>query len=94
VRAVIAAHIPAGVVALLAGTGILALRGEPDAIRALQGQTSVGLPSPTAWNGTSTINVSAGGKDVELTLLAVGAEREWTAAGSARSAASPAPPRR
>jgi aconitate hydratase len=94
VRAVIASHIPAGVVALLAGTGILALRAEPDTIRALQGQPSLGLPSPAEWNGTSTISVSAGGKDVELTLLAVGAERDWTAAGSARTPVPPAPPRR
>jgi aconitate hydratase len=94
VRAVIAAHIPAGVVALLAGTGILALRGEPDAIRILQAEPSVGLPAPAEWNGTGTISVSAGGKPVELTLLAVGAERDWTTAGSARTSPPPTPPRR
>jgi aconitate hydratase len=93
VRAVIASHIPAGVVALLAGTGILALRGEPDAIRTLQGEPTVGLPAPAEWNGTGTISVSAGGKPVELTLLAVGAERDWTAAGSARTSTPPAPRR-
>jgi aconitate hydratase len=85
VRVVIASHIPAGVVALLAGTGILALRADPDAMRTLQSQTSLGLPAPTDWNGRDTISASAGGKAVELTFLAVGAEREWTAAGSART---------
>jgi aconitate hydratase len=85
VRAVIASHIPAGVVALLAGTGILALRADPDALRTLQNQPSLGLPAPADWNGKATISVSAGGKAVELTFLAVGAEREWTAAGSART---------
>jgi aconitate hydratase len=94
VRAVIASHIPAGVVALLAGTGILALRGEPDAIRTLQAEPTVGLPAPTEWNGTGIISVSAGGKPVELTLLAVGAERDWTAAGSARTSTPPTAPRR
>jgi aconitate hydratase len=87
VRAVIAPHIPAGVVALLAGTGILALRADPDALRTLQGQPSVGLPAPADWNG-GTISASAGGKAVELTFLAVGAERDWTAAGSARTQVS------
>jgi aconitate hydratase len=85
VRAVIASHIPAGVVALLAGTGILALRADPDALRTLQSQPSLGLPAPAEWNGKATISASAGGKPVELTFLAVGAEREWTTAGSART---------
>jgi hypothetical protein len=52
------------------------------------------LPAPAEWNGAGTISVSAGGKAVELTLLAVGAEREWTAAGSARTGASSAALRR
>jgi aconitate hydratase len=89
VRAVIAPHIPSGVVALLAGTGILALRAAPDAIRVLQGQASVGLPAPSEWNGGRSISVSAGGKAVELTWLALGPERNWTTAGSAKSASAP-----
>ena len=60
VRAVIAPHIPAGVVALLAGTGILALRADPDAFRTLQSQTQLGLPAPSDWNGKNTISASAG----------------------------------
>jgi aconitate hydratase len=84
VRAVIAAHIPAGVVALLAGTGILALRADPDTLRTVQGQAQLGLPAPSDWNN-GTISANAGGHAIELTFLAVGAEREWTAAGSART---------
>jgi aconitate hydratase len=87
VRAVIAAHIPAGVVSLLAGTGIAALRGEPAALSALAGQSSVLLPSPTEWN--SRVAVSTGSASVDLTWLAVGAERDWTMAGTARSALPP-----
>jgi aconitate hydratase len=89
VRAVIAPHIPSGVVALLAGTGILALRAPPDAIRVLQGQPSVGFAAPSEWNGGRTFAVSAGGKAVELTWLALGPERSWTTAGSAKSASAP-----
>jgi aconitate hydratase len=85
VRAVIAPHIPSGIVALLAGTGILALRAEPDALAALQGQASLGLPAPSEWNGDGRLRVSADGKAVELTFLAVGPERDWTASGSAKT---------
>ncbi|HEX6274474.1 MAG TPA: aconitase family protein [Polyangiaceae bacterium] len=89
VRVVIAPHIPSGVVALLAGTGILALRAELETIRMLQAQPSVGLPAPSEWNGGRTFSVSAGGKALELTWLALGAERTWTTAGSAKSASAP-----
>jgi hypothetical protein len=86
VRAVIAPHIPSGIVALLAGTGILALRAEPEALAALQGQASLGVPAPSEWNGDGRLSVSADGKAVELMFLAVGPEREWTASGSAKTA--------
>jgi hypothetical protein len=85
VRAVIAPHIPAGVVALLAGAGILALRADPEGVKTLQGSPAVALPAPGEWNGDGRIQASAGAKAVELTVLAVGVERAWTAAGSARS---------
>lgn len=94
VRAVIASHIPAGVVALLAGTGILALRAEPEGLRALLAEKFVGLPAASDWNGTGTIRVSAGDQAVELTMLAIGAERDWTAAGSAKTSPPPAQPAR
>jgi aconitate hydratase len=55
----------------------------------LQGQTELGFPAPSEWNGKSTLSVSAGGKSLELTFLAVGAERDWTAAGSARTPTGP-----
>ncbi len=87
VRAVIAAHIPAGVVSVLAGTGIAALRAEPAALSALAEQSSVLLPSPTEWN--SRVAASAGPTSVDLTWLAVGPERDWTMAGTARSALPP-----
>ena len=42
-----------------------------------------------SFTDESTISVSAGGKPLELTFLAVGAERDWTAAGSARTLPTP-----
>jgi aconitate hydratase len=92
VRAVIAEHIPAGLVSLLAGTGIAALRGEPDALGTLSGQPTVLLPSPSEWN--SRVTASTGSSSVDLTWLAIGAEREWTVAGTARSAPAPVAPKR
>lgn len=90
VRAVIAPHIPSGAVPILAGLGILALAGSSETIAQLKTvQGSLTVPDPREWNG-GAIKTSAGSITVDLTWLAVGAEREWTASGSARS---PAPRR-
>jgi aconitate hydratase len=94
VRAVIAPHIPAGTVPIFAGLGILALRAEPDQIKKLRSQSSLGLPDPTVWDGKqqkvgagapspSVIVAMSGSASIDLTYLAIGAEREWTTTGSA-----------
>lgn len=83
VRAVIAPHIPAGTVPIFAGLGILALRAEPETIKTLRAQRSLGLPDPTLWDGKEHIVASSGSTSIDLTYLAIGAEREWTTAGSA-----------
>ena len=82
-RAVIAPHIPSGTVAIFAGVGILALTADGSTMKALEGEASLGLPPPEKWDGTETIQVSAGSSKVDLRWLAIGAERHWTAAGSA-----------
>jgi aconitate hydratase len=87
VRAVIAPHIPAGVVALLAGTGIVALRAEPETLKTLSSQRSLKLPSPSECDGKVEVTASAESGDVALTWLAIGVERDWTVSGSAKSAA-------
>jgi aconitate hydratase len=89
VRAVIAPHIPSGSVPVLAGLGILALSGTPEAIESLKSQGSLKVLNPRDWNGGHTITASGGATPVDLRWLAIGAERDWTASGTARP---PAPP--
>ena len=88
VRAVIAPFIPSGIVAALAADGIAAFSAGADAHRALQGQPSISLPAGTQW-GDSVPVVTPAGK-VDLAFLAVGAERGWVVAGTARGAPKPA----
>jgi aconitate hydratase len=86
VRAVIAPFIPTALVPVLSGLGILALRAELEALKKLKGATSLVLPEPESWNGNA-ISAQAGSQSVDLSLLAIGVERDWTRAGTARSAA-------
>jgi aconitate hydratase len=85
VRAVIAPFIPTALVSLLAGLGILALRADTEALKKLKSQPQLGIPEPASWDGQATISAQAGGLAVDLGVLAVGAERDWTRAGTARS---------
>ena len=92
VRAVIAPHIPSGSVQVLAGLGIVALSAAPEALATVKGQRSLRLPDPIEWDGKQSLTVSTEAGGVELSWLAIGPEREWTASGTARPAA--AAPRR
>ena len=49
VRAVVAAHIPSGIVPMLAGLGILALVCDAPSIQKLRGEPSLALPAPSGW---------------------------------------------
>lgn len=86
VRAVVAPHIPSGSVPVLAGLGILALSATPEAIAALKSHGSLRVPDPREWNGARKLTTNAGASSVDLEWLAVGAERDWTASGTARPA--------
>lgn len=88
VRAVIAPHIPSGAVPVLAGLGILALAAPTEALEKLKGQRSIRLPDPKDWNGKGIVASLGGSTSVELVWLAIGAEREWTASGTVRPAAT------
>jgi hypothetical protein len=77
-RAVVAPHIPSGIVPIFAGLGILALSADASALKTLQSSPSVGLPAPDAGNGKDIIQISAGSASLELKWLAVGEERGWT----------------
>ena len=81
-RAVIATHIPRGTVPVFAGLGILALGVDESSLAKLRGEPMLGLPPPERWNGEG-ITGSAGGSEVKLRWLAVGAERNWTTEGTA-----------
>jgi aconitate hydratase len=88
VRAIIAPFIPTALVPLLSGLGILALRAEGETLKKLKALTTLQLPEPESWDGKAVISAQAGSQTVDLSLLAVGVEREWTRAGTARSAAA------
>lgn len=88
-RAVIAAHIPAGMVPMFAGLGILALTADDTTLEALAKSASLELSDPERWEGQAPIVASADGKRVELRWLAIGDERRWTLAGGAEPARVP-----
>jgi aconitase family protein (aconitate hydratase) len=85
VRAIVAPYIPSGTVPMLAGLGILALETDLAGIEKLRAEASLSLPSPSAWNGERTISASTSAGPVALTWLAIGTERDWTTAGSAKA---------
>jgi aconitate hydratase len=85
VRAIVAPYIPSGTVPMLAGLGILALQADLDGISKLRAEASLSLPSPSAWNGERSISAGTAAGPVALTWLAIGTERDWTAAGSAKA---------
>jgi aconitate hydratase len=90
-RAVIAEHIPSGLVPLFAGLGIVALGADATALKKLATESTIALPSPEGIDGEQSLAATAGnGVRIDLRWLAVGAERQWTIAGSARPA--PLPP--
>src|SRR5882724_10043437 len=87
VRAVIAPFIPTSLVPLLSGLGILALRAEVETMKKLKGQPSLALPEPDTWDGKATISAQVGSQSVDLSLLPIGVERDWTRSGTARGPA-------
>jgi hypothetical protein len=87
VRVVIAPFIPTSLVPLLSGLGILALRAEAETLKKLKAQPTLVIPEPETWDGKATIGAQAGGQSLDLSLLPVGVERDWTRTGTARTAA-------
>jgi aconitate hydratase len=85
VRAIVAPYIPSGTVPMLAGLGILALESDLAGIEKLRAEGTLSLPSPSAWNGQRSITAQTSAGPVALAWLAVGTEREWTTAGSAKA---------
>jgi aconitate hydratase len=83
-RAVVAEYIPSGLVPLFAGLGIVALTTDAATLEKLGGEKSLELPAADKWNGQEPLKASAGKLDVTVAWRAVDAERQWTAAGTAK----------
>ncbi len=88
VRAVVAPFIPSSSVALFSGLGIAALRVDAAGAKGLKGQRSIALPEASKWSEKGPTLVTLGSQKVPLTWLALGSERAWTSAGTARPTAS------
>jgi len=84
VRAVLASFIPSGYVGLFSGVGIAAIRLDAAALKGLKGQRTIQLPPPGQWNEKEPTVVALGSQKVPLTWLALGPERAWASAGTAR----------
>lgn len=88
VRAVVAPFIPSSSVALFSGLGIAALRVDAAGAKGLKGQRTIALPEASKWSEKGPTVVTLGSQKVPLTWLALGSERAWTNAGTARPTAS------
>ncbi|MBK7580944.1 MAG: 3-isopropylmalate dehydratase [Myxococcales bacterium] len=80
-RAVIAEHLPAGVVPVFAALGIAALSADAATFKQLSSAASISLPAP---GPADEVVANAGGATVSLSWVALGIERAWTSAGTAR----------
>jgi aconitate hydratase len=83
VRAVIAPFIPSNIVSALAAEGIAAFSADAGNHKALKGQKSIALPAPAQWG--DVVAATSGKGKVDLAFLAIGAERGWVLAGTART---------
>jgi aconitate hydratase len=85
-RAVVAEHIPAGMIPLFAGLGVMALTTEHANLAKIADQRSLTLPAADQWHGLEPTKMAAGKIEVSLRWEALDAERKWTVAGTARTA--------
>jgi len=85
VRAIVAPYVPSGIVPMLAGLGILAMVCDESEIGKLRGEATLALPAPGAFNGDSQATLSTSAGPVTLKWVALGSERDWTSAGTART---------
>src|SRR6185369_12983495 len=86
VRAIVAPYIPSGIVPMLAGLGILALVCEQSELGKLRAEATLSLPAPSAFGAQGQIALATAAGPVTLSWVALGSEREWTNAGTTRSA--------
>ena len=82
-RAIVAPFVPSTAVAALASEGIATFEVPTASLEGLKGQKSLSLPEPAAWG--DKVGAVVGEQTIEMTWLALGAERTWTHAGTSRS---------
>jgi aconitate hydratase len=85
VRAIVAPYIPSGIVPMLAGLGILALISDEIGIGKLRSEATLALPAPSGFDSESQATLSTSSGPVSVRWAALGSEREWTSAGTART---------
>ncbi len=85
VRAVLAPFIPSGLVAVFSGLGIAAIQYDPSTAKGIT-KGSLALPAPAQWGEKSATSITHGGVRIPMRWLALGAERAWAGAGTARPA--------
>ncbi len=83
-RVLIASTAPAGIVSSLAGLGVAVFVASEADLPALVAARSIALPAPAQWGEPFAVN--AGKAKVTLSHPAIGPERTWLTAGSARPA--------
>jgi len=71
-------------VPMLAGVGILVLVCDESEIGKLRGEATLALPAPAAFSGDGQVSLSTSAGAVTLKWVALGSERDWTSAGTAR----------
>lgn len=84
-RAVIAHHVPAALVPLLAGLGVLVLTADAEQISKLAAAPELTFEAPSSWDAAS-LTARGAGAVWTLNWLAIDAERGWTIQGSAAEA--------
>jgi len=89
-RAVVAEHIPAGFAPLFSALGIITLVADAETLDKLSKERTLELPMP---GNDAELTATAGSSKLGLKWLAIGLERQWAAAGTARSAAASKPTR-
>jgi aconitate hydratase len=82
-RVLIAPSLPAGVVSLFAGLGVLTLLAGERELQTLNDQMRVVVPKPDGWRTADSVPVQAGSETLALRWPARGIEREWALRGSA-----------
>lgn len=87
VRAIFAPFVHSAAVAAFASEGIAVFVAPAQDLAGLSGKKVLALPAPSSW--ADTVSVTIGDGTLSAAWLALGAERAWTLAGTARPALKP-----